>query len=152
MSRWIAAHLSWFVCALLALWAPPLLFTMGVDLGVITEAQSGFPALTDVAVITTAIQLILMAAALPGLAARQPRSWQLLSGALAAWCAHAAWMTQARIRLVGFSSLGSRESLLAIGGITVAALALAVARSQFEERRSVAAPGREHSPVATTGV
>ena len=38
MSRWLAAHLSWLVCALLALWAPPLLFTMGVDLGLITEA------------------------------------------------------------------------------------------------------------------
>ncbi len=152
MSRWLAEHLSWLVCVLLAIWAPPLLFTIGVDLGLITAAQSGFPALTDVTLITSAMQIILMAAALPGLAARHPSSWRLLAGALAAWCAHNAGVMQSRIRLTGFGSLGSRESLLALGGMAAAAATLLVARRHFHERRSLAARGREHSPVATTGV
>jgi hypothetical protein len=143
MSRWLAEHLSWLVVALLGLWVPPLLFTMGVDLGVITDAASGFPALTDVAVMTSGIQLALMAASLRGLATRRPWAWRLLVAALASWCVHHAWLIQGRIRLTGALSLGSPEMLVALGGITLAAAILFGVRAHFRERRFPAAEGYE---------
>lgn len=148
MSRWLADHLSWLVCAWLALWAPPLLFTMGIDLGLITEAASGFAALTDVTVISSAVQLALMAASLRGLATRQPRAWRLLVGALAAWGAHTAWLMQSRVRLAGVRTLASPETLIALGGMTVAAAVLFSVRGQFLERRSPVARGHEPGQVA----
>ena len=135
MSHWLADHLSWLVCAWLALWAPPLLFTMGVDLGLITEAATGFPTLTDVTVITSAVQLTLMAASVRGLATRQPRAWRLLVGALAAWGAHTAWLMQSRFRLDGVTTLASPETLFALGGMTLAAVILFGVRRHFQEER-----------------
>lgn len=135
MSHWLADHLSWLVCAWLALWAPPLLFTIGVDLGLITEAATGFPALTDVTVITSAVQLILMAASVRGLATRRPRAWRLLVGALAAWGAHTGWLMLSRFRLGGGTTLTSPETLLALGGMTLAAVTLYAARPHFQEER-----------------
>jgi len=148
MSRWLADHLSWFVCAWLALWAPPLLFTMGVDFGLITEAASGFPVFTDVTVITSAIQLTLMAASIRGLASRQPRAWRLLVGALAAWGAHTVWLMQVRLRLDGVRTLAAPETLLSLGGMTVAAVVLISVRGHFRERRSLDARGHEDPRVA----
>ena len=57
---------------LLALWAPPLLFAIAIDLGLIAAPGSGYPALTDPALVTSSLQIALMAAALPGLRAREP--------------------------------------------------------------------------------
>jgi hypothetical protein len=128
VSVWLATHLSWFVWALLAIWAPPLLFTIAIDLGLIAAPGSGYPALTDPALLTSCLQIALMAAALPGLSARRPRSWMFLAAALGAWCAHASWLIQGRVRLTGVRTLLSPETLLSIAGIAAAASVLLAVR------------------------
>ena len=150
MSRWLATHLSWLIWVLLALWVPPLLFTIAIDLGVIAAPASGYPALTDPALIASSLQIALMAAALPGLRAGAARSWMLLAAALGAWSAHAAWMIVGRVRLAGARTLTAPETLLSIGGLAAAAGVLIAVRRSFrrdldgDER--VALGGPAHVP------
>jgi len=128
VSVWLATHLSWFVWVLLAIWAPPLLFTIAIDLRLIAAPGSGYPALTDPALVTSSLQIALMAAALPGMRARKPHSWMLLAAALGAWCAYVVWMIQGRVRLAGLRTLWSPETLLSIGGLVAAAIVLLAVR------------------------
>lgn len=149
VSSWLVTYLPWFNWVLLAMWAPSVLFTIAIDLDAIEAPASGYPPLTDPALVTSALQMALMAAALPGMRAQQPRSWMLLAAALGAWCAHAAWMIQGRVRLAGARTLRSPETLLAIGGIVAAAMVLLAVRRCF--RHEAVHDIRGHERVAPGG-
>lgn len=141
---WLAAHLSWLIWILLILWAPPVLYTMAIDVGILPAPGSGFLTLTDPALITGALQIALMAAALPGLPARRARSWQLLTAALAVWLAHFAWSVASRARLDGLAALLAPETRWPFGGLIAGAVVLLGVRRHFSREpvpsRVVAAP------------
>lgn len=135
--EWLADHLAALVWVALALWTPPVVFTIGVDLSWWQPAGSGYLRLTDPSLMLAALQLTLMAAALPGTAARRQRSWQLLAAAWSAWCAHAVWSILVRVRLNGGAELPSWETLLVVTGPAIAAGILLTTRTAFTTGRPV---------------
>jgi hypothetical protein len=142
---WLAEYLPWIVWALLALWAPPAAFTIAVDLGLITDAGSGFARLTDVPFVLTLLQLALMAASLPGLLERRAWGWRLQAAAAAAWAGHVGWQIQSGLRLTGAATLRSREAWLAVGFLGIYCLILLGVRRHF------AAPRTERGGIAAGG-
>ena len=128
MRRWLADHLAWAVCVLLALWAPPLAFAMGLDFGILTERSIPRSVFRDPSVITSAVQLALMAAAVPSVSRQRARGWRLLAAALAAWTAHVAWAVFSRARLAGAGDLISPETLVQVSALAVAAAVLMLVR------------------------
>lgn len=136
--RWTAAHLSWFVWMLLALWAPPVCYAIAIDLRLIAAPGTGYPGLNDPALVISAVQLTLMAAALPGMASRNPRSWNLLAAALLFWLAHVAWVSIARMRLDGARGLRSSETATALGCALAAAVVLLGVRRYFAREHAAA--------------
>jgi hypothetical protein len=131
VTGWLAGHLAWFTVALLAVWTPPVLFAIAVDVGWVTGPWTEYPALTDPALILSVVQLALMAASLAGLPSRRPWAWWLLAGALAAWGLHAAWALQGRLRLMGVSTLWAPDAVMMLGGIAVSAAFMVVVRPRF---------------------
>ena len=135
--EWLAKHLAALVWAAMVLWLPPVGFALGVDLAVLQPAGSGYPALTDPSLLLAALQLTLMAAALPGMTGRHQRSWQLLFAALLVWCAHAAWGILARVRLNGAGALLASETPWALIGPLVAAAVMLTVRPAFTSGRAL---------------
>jgi hypothetical protein len=129
--NWIADHLPAMVIVLLALWAPSIIFTVLVDLKIADGAGSGYPTLRDPSLLLGVLQITLMAAALPMLAFQRARGWQVLAGAWGVWLAHAAWTILGRLRLIGRSDLASRETLVTIVALGLAAIALFEVRNRF---------------------
>jgi hypothetical protein len=136
---WIADHLPAIAIVLLALWAPPVIFTVLVDLKVVEGAGSGYPTLRDPSLLLGVLQMVLMAAALPMLRFQQARGWQLLAGAWGAWLAHAAWAILGRLRLIGMRDLASRETVIAIIALGIAGIALIEVRNRFTRAGAVTA-------------
>ena len=118
--QWLADHVAAMVWILLALWVPPIAFTVLVDLKLMPAEASGYLSLRDPGLLLGIMQVLLMAAALPMMRWRPSRARPLLLAALGAWFAHAAWTLQVRLRLMGRADLLSPETL-----VTFAALAAA---------------------------
>ena len=129
--EWLADHLVAIVIVLLALWAPPVIFTVLVDLKLVDAAGSGYPTLRDPGLLLALLQIALMIAALPLLSWRQARGWQLLAGACGVWLAHAAWTIQGRVRLVGVRDLATRETMMTIVALMIACLVLNEVRARY---------------------
>ena len=140
LRRWLAEYLPWMVWVLLALWGPPAAFTIAVNLGLITDAGSGFARLTDLPFALTLLQLALMAASLPGLLTRRAWAWHVQAAAAGAWAGNVAWQIQSGLRLTGASTLHARETLLAVGALAIYSLMLLSIRRHFAERRAVRGP------------
>lgn len=138
MRRWFAEHLSWIVWVLLTLWAPPAAFTIAVNLGLITDAGSGFARLTDIPFVLTVLQLALMAASVPGLLERRRWGWRVHMAATAAWGGYVLWQIQSGVRLIGVSTLRSQETLLAVVALSIYSLMLVSIRRLFDAPRAVA--------------
>ena len=135
---WLAAHLPWLVWMLLVIWAPPVLYTLAIDLHWIEAPASGYPTLTDPALLASTLQIGLMLAALPGMAARRPRSWNLLAAAVLAWLAHFSWTTISRFRLDGARGLQTLDTLWPLAGVIAAVTVLSVVRPYFSNGASPA--------------
>jgi hypothetical protein len=129
---WLAAHLHALVWILLSLWAPPLIFTVLVDLKLAGGAGSGYPSLRDPGLVLAILQLSLMAVALLSLSLRRyNRAWQLLCAALGVWWMEAAWTLQGRLRLIGRSDLRSRETLIMLAALAIASFVIFVVRDRL---------------------
>lgn len=129
--EWLARELRAFVWILLALWAPPVIFTVMVDLNLVGSAGSGYPTLRDPGLLLSIMMLMLMTAALPMMRLRRARAWQLLCGSLGVWWTAAAWTIQGRVRLVGPGDLVSRETLVTLAALAVASCVVVEVRSRF---------------------
>lgn len=129
--EWLAGELGAFVWILLALWAPPVIFTVLVDVKLVGSAGSGYLPLRDPGLLLSIMMLMLMAAALPMMRLRRARAWQLLCGSLGLWWAHAAWTIQGRLRLIGTSDLVSRETLVTLAALAVASCVVFEVRGRF---------------------
>ena len=129
--EWLADHLHTFVWILLALWTPPVIFTVLVDLKLVESPGSGYLALRDPSLLLSVMLLVLLAAALPMMRLRRARAWQLLCGSLGVWWAHAAWTVLGRVRLAGPSDLMSRETLIALAALALASYVVLEVRSRF---------------------
>jgi hypothetical protein len=141
--RWLADHLPPLVIVTLALWAPPVVFTVLVDLRMVDGVGSGYPSLRDPALLLSGLQVALMGAALPCLRYSQARGWQLLAGACGVWMAHAAWVLQARLRLLGLRDLVSKETLITMAAMTIAIVILHETRQRFSRARTMHRLGSE---------
>jgi hypothetical protein len=137
---WLANELHAFVWIVLALWAPPVIFTVLVDLKLVGSAGAGYPSLRDPGLLLSIMMLVAMAAALPMMRLRRARAWQLLCGSLGLWCAHAAWTIQGRLRLVGLGDLLSRETLITLAALALASCVMFEVRGRFT--RAGALPAR----------
>lgn len=129
--EWLADHLPAMHWMLLALWVPPVAFTIAVNLGWIAGAGTGYLRLGDPSLVLAAAQVVLMAAAMPGMSQRYSRSWWLASAALVAWVAHAAWNVQGRVRLSGGHELLAIETIMSLTGLLLMAGVLAEVRRHF---------------------
>jgi hypothetical protein len=126
--EWLADHVAAMVWILLALWVPPLAFTVLVDLKLIAAAGSGYLSLRDPGLLLAIMQIVLMAAALPTMPRRPARARSLLLAALAVWFAHAVWTVQGRLRLIGRADLVSPETLVTFAALAAASAVMFVAR------------------------
>lgn len=131
LRQWLAAHMPAIVITLLVLWAPPAVFAVLVDLKFVEGAGSGYPTLRDPALLLTLLQLVLMVAALPLMAWHQAHGWQLLNVAAGVWLAHAAWVIQGRLRLIGLRDLMSQETLITIAALGLVAMVLFELRTRY---------------------
>jgi hypothetical protein len=129
--EWLAYHLHAFVWILIALWAPPVIFTVLVDLKLVDSPGSGYLALRDPSLLLSIMLIVSMAAALPMMRLRRARAWQLLCGSLGLWWAHAAWTVQARLRLIGPSDLVSRETVVTLAALAIATYVVFEVRGRF---------------------
>jgi len=118
--QWLSDHVAIMVWILLALWTPPIAFTVLVDLKLASAAGSGYLSLRDPGLLLSIMQIVLMTAALPLLRRHVARARTLLLAALGVWFVHAAWTLQLRLRLIGRADLLSPETM-----VTFAALAAA---------------------------
>jgi len=128
--NWLADHLAAIVIVLLALWAPPIIFTVLVDLKLVEGAGSGYPALRDPGLVLSVLQIALMTAAALMLILRRASAWPLLAGALAVWFAHAAWVIQGRLRLLGLHDLRSKETLITVTALAIASVVILEVRDR----------------------
>lgn len=142
--EWLADHVAAMVWILLALWTPPIVFTVLVDLKLMAAAGSGYLSLRDPGLLLSIMQIVLMAAALPLLRGRHvPRARPLLLAALGVWFAHAAWTLQVRLRLTGRADLLSAETLVTFAALAAASGVMFAVRDR--RRRADAS-----IPIATT--
>lgn len=147
--EWLADHVPASVWIMFAVWAPPIVFTVLVDLKLVAGAGSGYPSLRDPALLLSVVQILLMAAALPLMhLRRRSRAWQLLCGALGIWALHAAWTILGRLRLVGRSDLVSRETLMTLAALAAAAYVLFEVRDRFTRTALTAKLTTSPPPVA----
>ena len=145
---WLADHVPALVWITFALWAPPIVFTVLVDLQLVGGAGSGYPSLRDPGLLLGILQIALMAAVLPLIyRRRRSRAWQLLCGSLIGWAAHAAWTIQGRLRLIGKSDLLSRETLVTLVALAVAAYVVFEVRDRFTRIALTAQPTTTQPPV-----
>ena len=129
---WLADHLHALLWILLALWAPPVVFTVLVDLQLVGGAGAGYPTLRDPGLLLGLLQIAAMAVALPLMRGqRRFRAWQLLCAALGLWTVHAAWTILGRVRLVGPSDLMSRETLVTLAALSIASIVVGEVRQRF---------------------
>jgi hypothetical protein len=118
---WLADHVAAMVWILLALWTPPIVFTVLVDLKLMAGAGSGYLSLRDPGLLLSIMQIVLLAAALPLLRGRNvARARPLLLAALGVWFAHSAWTLQVRLRLIGRADLLSPETLVMFAALAAA--------------------------------
>jgi hypothetical protein len=129
---WLASHLSWIVWALIALWAPAVLYAIAIELRLIAAPGSGYPTLRDPALITSVLQLALMASAVAGLSEQRARSWRLLTAAYVMWIAHFLYGAISRARLDGPRVLRAPETWWPLAGLIAAAIVLAGVRRYFQ--------------------
>jgi hypothetical protein len=142
--EWLADHVAAMVWILLALWTPPIAFTVLVDLELMAGAGSGYLSLRDPGLLLSIMQIVLMAAALPLLRGRHvARARPLLLAALGVWFAHSAWTLQVRLRLIGRADLVSPETLVTFAALAAASGVMFAVR----DRRSRADAS---TPIATT--
>lgn len=135
---WFADHLHALVWILLALWAPPVIFAVLVDLQLVGGAGTGYPTLRDPGLLLGLLQIAAMAAALPLIhRQRRLRAWQLLCAALGLWAVHAAWTILGRVRLVGLSDLVSRETLVTLAAWSIASIVVCEVRRRFVSSSAV---------------
>lgn len=137
---WLAEHLAAAHWMLLALWVPPIAFAIGVNLRLVGGAGSGYQTLRDPSLILGAAQVSLMAAALPGMVSRRPRSWWFACVAVAAWSAHVAWGILSRVRLSGVRELLSFETVTAVAGLALAALVVIEVRWRYTVAATISYP------------
>jgi hypothetical protein len=138
---WLADHLAALVWMALALWAPPIVFAVLVNLELVGGAGSGYPTLRDPGLLLGVMQMVVMMAAVPLLhRRRRSRAWHLLCGSLGIWAMHAAWTIQGRLRLIGRSDLLSRETIVTVAALLIASVVLFEVRHRYT--RTAAATAR----------
>lgn len=121
--EWTAQHLPWMAIALLALWLPPILFRLAVDVGLV--AGRGYPALTDPNTVLSAAELGLMVAAVPRLSDRKAVGWKLLVWSRFAVLAQTLWTILIYSRLTGFlPTMLDKAVVEAVVGLVIAAYVL----------------------------
>jgi hypothetical protein len=143
---WLADHLGALVWIVLALWTPPVAFSIMVDLHLAGGVGSGYPGLHDPGLLLDVMQIVLMASALPLLHRDRALAWRLLCGALGVWFLHDAWSIQAQLRLIGRHALLSHEMLLAAAP-AVAALVLFAVRDHVKIAAPIARPTTDQQPA-----
>jgi hypothetical protein len=127
---WIVDHLPSITVGLLALWLPPVVVSLAVDLGVM--AGDGYPRLSDPALALPALELALMIVAVPRLAGRAATGWILLAGSRVAVLLQTAWTIVLSSRLIGVrTTLTSRPVVEAVAGLVVAAYLLTAIRREY---------------------
>ncbi len=147
---WLTGHLAALVWIMLALWSPPIVFTVLVDLKVIDGAGSGYLELRDPGLLLSILLISVMASALPLLhLRRRSGAWHLLCAAIAIWTTHAAWTILGRLRLIGRSDLLSRETLTTVTALAVAAGVLLAVRGRYTRYAATTAlPTTSQPPAA----
>ena len=121
--EWTSQHLPWITIALLALWLPPILFRLGVDVGLL--AGRGYPALTDPSTVLSVTELALMVAAVPYLFDRKAAGWRLLLWSRCAVLAETVWRILIYSRLTGvLPTMLDRAVVEAIVGLLISAYVL----------------------------
>ena len=121
--EWTAQHLPWISIALLALWMPPILFRLAVDVGLV--AGTGYPALTDPSTVMSATELALMAAAVPHLFNRKATGWRLLLWSRFAVLSQTFWTILLYWRLTGFlPTMLDKPIVEAVVGLAISAYVL----------------------------
>jgi hypothetical protein len=134
--EWTVQHLPWIVTALLALWLPPLLYCIAVDIGLVHGA--GYPGLTDPSTFLPVVELSAMIAAIPLLIDRKASGWKLLVVSRLAVLLQTLWIFVVGSRLTGvMHTLGTRTVVVAVAGLLLSAYVL------FEVRSLYAPSGRE---------
>jgi hypothetical protein len=143
--EWTVQHLPWIITALLALWLPPLLYGVAVDVGL--AQGSGYPGLTDPATLMPAVELSAMIAAIPRLAERKQSGWTLLLWSRVAVLAQTLWTFFVGARLTGvMNTLGTRTILVASAGLMISAYVLIEIRPLYgppRRREPSRRPARE---------
>jgi hypothetical protein len=145
--EWLADHLLALHWTLLILWVPPVAYTIAVNLRWVEGAGSGYLRLSDPSLLLAAVQLLLLAGALPGMSQRYSRSWWLAAAAVGVWMVHAAWNVFVRVRLSGSGELLAVETLSSLAALLVVAGIVADARYDFTR-----GPIRDWSTVAQPAV
>ncbi|HMF95413.1 MAG TPA: hypothetical protein VKE96_14020 [Vicinamibacterales bacterium] len=133
--EWVTRNLPWAVVVLLALWMPPVLYALAVDVGVVKG--TGYPALIDPMMVTAVSELSLMIAALPRLLNREAAGWHLLLWSRVVVLAQTVWLIFVYTRLDGLAAtLRSRAVVEAAIGLAVAAYVLMQIRPLYQRDRA----------------
>jgi hypothetical protein len=128
--EWIVQHLPWITMALLALWLPPVLYCVAVNIGLVEG--SGYPTLIDPNTSMPVIELSAMIAAVPRLIERKKSGWMLLVFSRVAVLLQTLWMILVGSRLTGIlHTLATRSVVVAIAGLLVAAYLLIEVRPLY---------------------
>jgi hypothetical protein len=128
--EWTVQHLPWIVTALVALWLPPPLYCIAVDIGLVEGA--GYPRLTDPSTFLPVIELSAMIAAIPLLIDRKASGWMLLVVSRLAVLAQTLWVFAVGSRLTGvLHTLGTRTVVVAVAGLLLSAYVLLAVRSLY---------------------
>ncbi len=129
-ASWTADHLPWIVVVLIAFWLPPVLYGGAVATGILTG--TGYPRLTDLALLAPVVELSLMMVAVPPLRRRKIGGWSLLVWSRVVVLVQTMWTVLIETRLVGFGlTVTSRPIVEAMVGLLIAAYVLAAIRPLY---------------------
>ena len=116
-----AWHLPWFVIAMLALWLPPAIYAVIV-----------YRSWSDPMTITAVVELVCLAAALPGLFSRRVAAWRLVVWSRFIVLVQTLWVVLLNARLNGFiPTLWTKPVVEAGLGLLVAAFVLVSVRGRY---------------------
>jgi len=140
IDRWVAERLSSITLVLLALWVPPVIFTLAVDTG-LTPYRSGYLRPTDPSLLLEIVELTAMIVAVAPLRRRDRWGWSLLVWSRAAVAAQTLWHIATGARLTSIrTELATRSTVEALAGLAVAVVLLARVRCFYSPPISSAPP------------
>jgi hypothetical protein len=152
VSRWLATHTAALVWVLVALWAPPIVITVLIDVHLVRGASTGYPGLLDPGLLISIAQVVVMALALSSWRTSRLRAWHLLRAALGLWLLYTAWTLQWRLRLLGSSDLISKETLLTVTALAMATAVIVAIREPIRRYDALAQISATRRPTARQDV